>query len=211
MDRGFLSLSGAQEKTKQNHIDYLLYEYVLFTSFLDTYRTLRRYFPPNPQPINSTCCRSSRLPNCIIIVRLWQEHAFSTYFSRHLHDYDDNGPRRTTVNLPCLCYPSPLRSCLPAFLSLVQVGALRVEAFLRKLRSCIYLQEDLFRLQSFLYGVHVRNDRRRKFSLLCAFSVIFDFTAASYLVPGIYIYGCVHGTSKPSQSARFDCNIIPGN
>ena len=63
-----------------------------------------------------------------------------------------------TINVPR--YPLPLKSCLRLFLSFSLLhGASRPS------NSAQLHLYDLFHLQSFVYGLHVRNDNRLKFSL----------------------------------------------
>ena len=94
------------------------------------------------------------------------------------------------------CNPSPLRLDLRLFVwSRLLHGASRPTS---SARLHLYY---LFCLQIFFTGcmyVTIIDE-----SSPCMPFVILDFTAAS-----CFLYGCGHDTSKPSQSARFNCDIL---
>ena len=88
---------------------------------------------------------------------------------------DDNQPTLLSVTA----------EVVPASVSLVQVVARCVEAVEFCAAAYIY---DLFCRQSFVYGVHVRIDYRRKSCII--------FLSSWTLLRRPLWYLCVHGTSK---------------
>ena len=156
---------------------------MLSTSTLDTYSISRRYLSPEPTTYYS--CRTR--------LRTALDGSASTYFLRtfSIPNSDDSGPRRATLGLPC--YPSPLRLCLRLFpwFRLLH-GASRPSS------SALLHLYYLFCLQSFVYEVHVRNDQWQQIA-------VYAFCHLG-LYCGVLFGMGVHGTSNPSQSARFDCN-----